>query len=172
MEEIFKDIPNYEGYYQVSNLGNVKSLTKVVNGKSGGLRKLNELILKPRIDTNGYLIVSLCKDSVSKTKKIHKLVAICFLNHIPNGFNLVVNHKNFIRTDNRLENLEIVTMRENSNQKHLPSTSQFTGVCWDKQMKKWRARIVVKGKGKFLGLFTDEIDAANAYINYLKKISC
>lgn len=83
----------------------------------------------------------------------------------------VVNHKNFIRTDNRAVNLEIVTSRENSNLKHLKSSSQFTGVSWYKRSKKWVAMITNEGKNKNLGYFTDEKEAHNAYQNALKQIN-
>ncbi len=118
----------------------------------------------------GYLSVSLCNNGIQKTTKIHKLVAMAFLGQKGDGCKFVVNHKNFIRTDNRSENLELVSMRENTNQKHLKSRSKFTGVIWDSRNKKWRARIHVDGKLKHLGLFVDEIDAHLAYQNELSKL--
>ena len=162
MEEIFKDIPNYEGLYQVSNLGNVKSLT----------RKgcLNDRILKPNTDDGGYLKVNLRKDNKTKTRKIHQLVAEAFLGHTPCGIKLVVNHKNFIRQDNRVENLEIVTSRQNSDQKHLKSSSEYTGVSWAKDKNKWASMISINGKQKNLGYFACELKAAYAYQTELNKL--
>lgn len=157
--EIWKDILDYEGIYQISNLGNVKSL------KFG-----KEKILKTNLDNNGYLILRLCKKGIIKTRTLHQLVAIAFLNHIPDGHNLVVNHKNFIRTDNRVENLEIVTQRENSNLKHLKSTSEFVGVYWCKKLKKWMTCIYMNKKLNYLGYFINEIDANNAYQKALKMV--
>ena len=101
MKEIWKDIPNYEGYYQVSNLGRVNSL------KNNKTKK--DKLLKISIGYDGYFNVGLSKDGVQKRYQVHQLVAIAFLNHKPNGFEKVVNHKNFDKLDNRVENLEIVS---------------------------------------------------------------
>ena len=150
MEE-FRTIKNFENY-QVSNLGNVKSL-----------RFNKERILKKCLDTDGYYRVGLYSNNKLYNKPVHQLVTISFLNHIPCGCKLVVNHINFIRTDNRLENLEIITQRENVNQKHLPSTSKYTGVSWNKNSKKWHSQIIIDKKRVHLGFFINEIDASNAY---------
>ena len=159
MEEIFKDIPNYEGSYQVSNLGNVKSL------KYG-----KERILKPASNGDGYLQVVLRKDGKSKTRTVHQLVAEGFLDHKPCGYKLIVNHINFIRHDNRAENLEIDTTRNNTNLKHLKSSSEYVGVSWDKDADKWMSRILINGKRKYLGRFTCEIEASKAYEKALNEI--
>jgi len=158
MEEIFKDIPNYEGMYQVSNLGNVKSI-----------RFGKEKTLKTGL-TRGYKFFVVCIKRKQKTMYVHQAVAMVFLNHIPCGQTFVVNHKNFNRTDNRLENLEIVTMRENSNQKHFKSTSKYVGVYWNKDRKKWISRIRINRKQIYLGTFNCELKASYAYINALKNI--
>ena len=167
IQEIWKDIPNYEGYYQVSNLGNVKSLARFNNlGK-----RVKEKILKNFVNTtNGYLDVNLSKIGLVKTKRIHQLVAEAFLNHSQKGHKLVVNHKNFNRQDNRVENLEIVTQRENANKAHIKSSSKYVGVSWHKGRKKWMSRIVINGKRKHLGYFFEEIEASNAYLNALLAI--
>jgi hypothetical protein len=99
LKEIWKDIPEYEGMYQISNLGRVKSL------KSG-----KDKILKPREYGRGYMSVSLCKEGESKNFKIHRLVMLAFVGES----DLQVNHKNGIKADNRLENLEYCTASENT----------------------------------------------------------
>lgn len=131
--EKWKDIVNYEGIYEVSNLGNIKSLSRTIlrNGKYPYLSK--ERILNKAIDANGYNVVSLYKNGKQKTCKVHQLVAQSFLNHFSLGYEVVVNHINFIKTDNKVENLEIVTARENSNLKHIKSSSKYVGVSWDKK---------------------------------------
>lgn len=97
MQEKWESIENYNGKYEVSNMGRVKSLCD----KNGRKR---ELILTPRISKNGYLYVNLWGNSKSKTYKIHRLVAekFCAKNDNPQ----CVNHINGVKTDNRAENLE------------------------------------------------------------------
>ena len=99
MREIWIDVRDYEGLYQVSNYGRVKSL------KYG-----KERILSQTPDSDGYLQVILYKDGVREKKKVHKLVAEAFL---PNPNNYAdVHHRNHINTDNRVENLERIDGHE------------------------------------------------------------
>lgn len=97
MQETWKSIEGYEGKYEISNLGRVKSLIDK-NGKK------REQILKPRISKNGYLYLNLWKDSVGKAKKIHRLVADAFCVKPKDA--QCVNHINGVKTDNRADNLE------------------------------------------------------------------
>lgn len=108
--EQWKDIPEFEGIYQISNLGRVKGLSRFVNSKDGGKRPLKEQIIN-FTSYKGYDFVNLWKNQKSKRFSVHRLVALAF---IPNPENKPqVNHKNGIKTDNRLENLEWVTLSEN-----------------------------------------------------------
>ena len=159
MEE-FRDIKGYEGMYQVSNLGRVKSLAR----KSSAGHNVQEKIRKTPVSSSGYPSVVLCKDGDKKMRTVHQLVAIAFLEHKPNGYKgLYVNHINFDRTNNNVTNLEITTARENTNRKHLKSSSKYTGVCWVEPNNKWMAQIKINGKRKYLGLFKCEIAASVAY---------
>ena len=153
--EIFKDIKDYEGIYQVSNLGNVKSLA----------RKgcLTDRVMKPSIDASGYLHIPLSKKGSTNYRKIHKLVADAFLNTEPCGHRLVIKHINQDKSDNRLQNL-------NSSHKYKKSSSKYRGVTWNKKASKWKACIRFKGKQRYLGLFTDELEASEAYQIALKRI--
>ena len=110
-KEIWKDLPNYEGY-QVSNLGRVKSLKRSRKGKNGSLVSVKEKILKPQL-VRGYYRVSLCKNSIVKRYLVHRLVWLAFNSPISEG--LQVNHINEIKTDNRLSNLNLMTPKENVN---------------------------------------------------------
>lgn len=104
MEEIWKDVVGYEGYYQVSNLGRVRSLDKEVNCLKGQKRIAKGKVLKLIPYTNGYLSVRLSADNAQKKVLVHRLVAIAFLpnpNELPE-----VNHKDEVRTNNCLDNLE------------------------------------------------------------------
>jgi hypothetical protein len=164
--EVWKDIPEYEGLYQVSNLGNVRSLDRVCDRG----RKLKGQVLKYALCGSGYFGVSLHKDNKRKTKNIHKLVAYAFLNHKSCGYKLVVNHIDRNRLNNNLYNLEIITQRENANRKHIKSSSKYVGVCWSNSSKQWKSSIRINGKQKHLGFFTDEKEAAQAYQKELNKI--
>ena len=108
MKEEWRSIVGYEGLYEVSNQGKVKSLERM---RSNGL-KCNERILK---ETNhlGYILVTLCKDGKQRQFRVHRLVAMAF---IPNPENKdFIDHINTIRNDNRVENLRWVTRQENRN---------------------------------------------------------
>jgi lambda repressor-like predicted transcriptional regulator len=111
--EVWKDIPEFTGLYQVSSEGRVRSLDRIVfNDGNGALCNLKGKVLKPNSDRGGYLYVSLVKDKVkTKSVKIHRLVATCFCNHPEEATE--VNHKNGLRHDNRAENLEWVTRSQN-----------------------------------------------------------
>ena len=109
MCEEWRDIEGYEGIYQVSNLGRVKSLTRLGSNN----RIFYGTVRKPVIDKNGYCIVTLCKDGKTKNQFIHRLVAQTFL---PNIDNLpVVNHKDENKQNNCVDNLEWCTVKYNTN---------------------------------------------------------
>lgn len=171
-EEIWKDIPEYEGMYQVSNLGRVKSLPRTITYRDGRKGLFKETILKQGISRKGYLKVYLSKKSKKYTVSVHKLVAMAFLGFIPTGTTkgLVVDHKNEIKTDNRVENLQLITNRENCSKCIKNASSKYTGVSWLKSSKKWRARIQIDGKDVHLGLFLTEEGASQAYQKALKSL--
>ena len=158
-KEIWKDVLDYEGGYQVSNLGNVKSL------------KLNkEKILKPGIDSHGYLRVDLFYKGKRKTIKVHQLVAMAFLNHTPDGTTkIVTDHIDNNPLNNRLENLQLISQRENLS-KDKNGTSKYTGVSWDKERNKWRSEIRINGKIKYLGRFNSEEEASEYYQRQLMQL--
>jgi hypothetical protein len=129
MTEIWKDIEGYEGYYQVSNLGRVKSLRRKTKSGNGGFKYIRERILRPG---NGeYLTTPLVKNGVQKTHYVHRLVAIAF---IPNPENKMdVNHKDFNKKNNNVGNLEWTTRKEN--------------IAWNKNNKEIE-EAVKKGRSK------------------------
>lgn len=108
--EIWKDIKDYEGMYQVSNLGNVRSLDYFVNSWQGPRLKKGK-IMNPTDNGNGYKIIGLSKENLRKNHYLHRLVAEAFLE---NPMNLKeVNHKDYNRGNNCVENLEWVSRLEN-----------------------------------------------------------
>lgn len=167
--EIWKDVIGYEGLYQVSNLGNVKSLNRLMQ-KGKNIFTSKEKILKHNIKSNGYSAVVLCLNKIEKTMPIHQLVAMAFLNHNPCGFKLVIDHINDVKTDNRIENLQIVTQRENACKTQGKYSSKYKGVSWHKVAKKWVCKIEINRKSHYLGLFNCEKEAHQAYQNKLKEI--
>lgn len=156
--EEWRDIPNYEGLYQTSDLGRVKSF----------LNKKRVIILKQSLLDTGYLTVTLCCNKNKKSRTIHTLVAESFLNHVSCGYELIVEHKDHIRNNNILINLKIITTRENTDQKHLESTSKYVGV-YLKPKNKWSSAIWINGEQKHLGTFDNEIEASEYYQNALKN---
>lgn len=155
--EIWKDIPNYEGLYKINDFGVVY-----------GIKRKN--IVKTYKNIKGYTLIKLSKNNKCRTFGVHQLVACTFLNHAINGMKHVINHKDLNKDNNYKDNLEIITNRENCNKKHLKSSSSYTGVHYNKINKNWNATISINGKSKYLGTFKNEEEAALAYINYLKTI--
>lgn len=109
MKEEWKPIKDYEGLYEVSNYGNVRSLKR---------NTAHERILKPMFNKDGYMQVCLCKNNHRKTYRIHRLVAVAFVDGYSES-NCVVNHKNEIKTDNRSSNLEWCDVLYNTNYRNM-----------------------------------------------------
>lgn len=149
MKEIWKDIPGYEGLYQVSNLGEVLTLSD---------RWGNKRLLKKLISNDGYYVINLYKNKNPKKFKIHQLIAMAFLDHIPNGHQIVVNHIDNNQLNNHVNNLELVSQRYNSS-----CHKTDVGISWNEERKKWRSQIIINRKDMFLGNFIDKQEALNMY---------
>lgn len=154
-KKVVKKGKNTDGY-EVSSNGEVKSFKQ---GK--------EIIMKQQTDKDGYKRV--CLSYGSRKNKgycfVHQLVWDAFSDQERTD-DLVIDHINRIRDDNRIENLRLVTRRGNSLNKDKAVTSEFPGVCRRERDQRWEANIHIDGKTKWLGSFDYEIEAAAAYINY------
>lgn len=168
--EIWKDIDEYEGLYQISDLGRVKSLKTRVLNRGGSYREVSIKILKLGLDKDGYCLIGLTKNGKYSTKKVHRLVCQAF--H-PNPENLpLVNHKDEDKSNNRKNNVEWCTHRYNSvYSKPKDRTSSYSlGVCWKKNNSNWTAHLFIEGSQKHLGSFKLEKDAGMMYDKAVEKI--
>ena len=156
--EEFRSISGYEGLYEVSNFGNVKSL-------------INNKILKPCLGSRGYYMVRVYKDNKGNTMSIHVLVAMAFLGHKPDGYKIVVDHIDNNKLNNHVSNLQLISNRENTSKDKKNGTSKYTGVTWYNASNKWLAQIAINSKKKNLGLFETEDEAHEAYQKALKMLN-
>ena len=132
MEEIWKDIPGYEGYYQVSCQGNVRSVDREFVNSIGRHCFIKGMPINPRIE-KGYYRLGLKKHQEMKMFNVHRLVALVF---IPNPCNFeTVNHINGVKTDNRVENLEWCTVKQNVNHAYENNLGNYQSKSLDKLRK-------------------------------------
>ena len=126
-KEIWRPVVGYEGLYEVSNFGRVRSIDRIVPYKNGGVQFKRRKILSQKTDKDGYKHVTLCVNNKLKTYMVHRLVAIAF---IPNPLNLPqVNHKDENRTNNYVGNLEWCDAYYNRNYGTCPSKFNTEIIC-------------------------------------------
>lgn len=149
--EIWKEY----GSYKVSNIGNVK-------GKFGRLMKPMRI--------NGYLSVSVCENGSRKNMKVHRLVALCFLDNSENK--PFVDHIDGNPLNNKVENLRWCSNQQNqmNRDKSKNNTSGFKGVSWDKYHQKYKAQIIKDGKPKNLGYFDTPEEASLVYVKASREL--
>lgn len=155
-EEIWRDIEGYECLYQVSNLGRIRSLDRYVDRYTNHLIKVfrKGRLLESHLDKDGYLLVTLCKNNKVKLCRVHRLVAEAF---IPNPNNYpIINHKDEIKDNNCVENLEWCTHKYN--------------LCYGTRLE----RLSKSRKGKGLGnrgrIGTHHTEEAKRRIGQINKI--
>jgi hypothetical protein len=153
-KEIWKDVPGYEGLYQASNLGRIKSGIKIKNQTKSKSKK--------------YLMVYLYKQNVKKTIAVHQVIAMTFLNHTPCGHKIVVDHIDNNPLNNNLINLQLISHRENSIKDKSKTKDLMTGVYVSN--KKWYSQVGYNGKKYHLGVFKTKEEAYLKYINAVKDI--
>ena len=169
MKEVWKDIFGYEGLYKISSYGNVKSLSRTIT-KGNITYVTKDRLLKQSVDTVGYPYVNLSDYKKQKTFRVHQLVAVTFLNHIPNKHKgLVIDHIDGNKLNNMTTNLQLITNKENTSKDRKNKSSKYTGVSWHKQSNKWLAQFKENGTTKYLGTFKTEEQARDAYNNSQNK---
>lgn len=150
--EIWKDVVDYEGYYQVSSLGNVRSLDREVGSSFGTTRKLYGKDFIPQRGKRGYYHVRLSMEGTTKTLKIHQLVAIAFLGHTPSNMKVVVDHIDNDKSNNRADNLQLISQRMNS-----AKDKKIRGVR--KLGNKFNVRLLFEGVERHIGMYETEQEA-------------
>ena len=131
--EIWKEISGYEGYFEVSNLGNFRSKDRIIKYKSNGTRLYPGKSLKTETIVEGYQRIVLMKEAIKKRYMCHRLVAQEF---VPNPDNKpYVNHINGNKADNRAENLEWVTQSENELHSHNVLGNSMRGKTYPRKVE-------------------------------------
>ena len=157
--EVWKDVPDYKGHYQVSNLGNIRSI------KFNKIKKIKHLIsTSKRWRVNLYIKGK----KPSTNNRISVLVAEAFLNHKRSGHKLVVDHIDNNKTNDNLYNLQIITQRQNLT-KDRKNRTGYTGV--NKVGNRFYAGIKIGKKSIWLGSYKTPEEASNAYQKKLYKIN-
>lgn len=125
MEEIWKDIPGYENWYQASSRGRIRSLNREIIKSNGWKQLWPGRILRPSVSTNKYLMVVLTKMGVRRSYTVHRLIISSFIENV--DFKIDVNHIDSNKMNNSIDNLEYATRSENM--RHAYSSGGLTGKC-------------------------------------------
>ena len=179
-KEVWKDIINFEGYYQVSNLGKIRSLDRTIKCKRFGItynKFMKGRILKPAIEGSGYNYVNLKKEGTTKNVKVHRMVAITFLNNVNNL--LEVNHKDENKLNNNVNNLEWCT-RSYNNTYGTKIERSVKNTDYSKRTKNTDYKKIARKTSKLVGqydlnnnlirkILTCDIEKE---LNYNKKVVC
>lgn len=168
MDEEWRDCVGFEGLYQVSNLGKVRSLERFL---SDG-RKRKGQMMKTRVGAKGYVKVGLRDGVQQHTFNVHRLVAIAFIDGYAEG--KVVDHIDGDKTNNSVSNLRWVTQSvNNTNRRECVSLSGETGVEYRSDMAKskpWLARVKIKGKTHNLGYHAKKQGAVEARVKFIEGL--
>ena len=178
VNQVWQDIPDYEGLYQVSNTGLVKSKARICIHKTGRKQRVTEKILKNSTKkSSAYHVVLLSKGGVATGFKVSRLVAKAFIPN-PNNYK-IVNHIDGNKGNNNIENLEWCTATWNNihafevlkrDRKQTQTIkSEHLGIVWDKNRFKWQASLSRNSKDYFVGRFETEEQAFVAREKFKKS---
>jgi hypothetical protein len=180
--EIWVPILGLENQYEVSNFGNVKSISRTINvkrKKGENVRPIKERILSQFLvgkKNNNYFAVQLCVNGRCKTFKVHILMAVSFFYDqylelvISSNEKYIVDHRNENRFDNILSNLQIITNRENITKAIMhKNPNRLMGVKQNRD--KFQSQIFANGQQNYLGTFGTELEAHEAYLKALTEIN-
>lgn len=181
-QEIWKEIPGYEGHFLISNFGRIKSCDRFINHPRGGIRIQKGIIMKCNYDSHGYLLIRLVKNRIGKTFRVHRLVLLSFVG----DSSLYVDHINNIPHDNRLQNLRYVTAKENAHyyrkltnenwvqkDKKKPKEKYLNlpkFISFRKDTNKYSVRMTINNKYKSLGSFKSIKEAEEKIKEYKLKL--
>lgn len=165
--EIWKKVIGYDYEYEISSLGNFRCMNPFHKSNYGVNYKQSK-------DVKGYLRVGLVLNGKTKNIKTHRLVAKYFLKDYEDK--LTVNHIDFIKTNNNVSNLEMMTMAENILHYQCgviskKSSSKYVGIGYHSGINKWTSRVTFKNKRYSLGTYDTENEAIKAYEEFNKNPS-
>jgi len=169
MIEKWVSIKGYEGIYDISNKGRVKSLRRITVRKNGVNLSVREKIIKGSVNSLNYNTIELKKNGNRKFFLLHRLIYQAFIGELIKG--MVIDHKDYDTLNNSPKNLQQITHRENLSKdqfRHNRSSNKI-GVC--KKGNKFESQIHIDGEEKYLGRFISEEEAAQAYQDKLIEIN-
>jgi len=160
-KEIWKFVVGYEGLYEISNFGKIRSVNRIINHSSGGTRLYPGKILSPSTDKDGYLHIHLSKEGKLKYFRIHRLVYHAFKGELPKE----IDHKDRNKLNNNIKNLRPATNSLNQGNREAPKNnlSGYKGIWQEKRTGKWRAAIQKDNKRQWLGSFNNIEEAVAVY---------
>lgn len=169
-KEVWKDVPEYEGFYQVSDMGNVRSVDRTTCKSDGARAFFKGVDITQSKGRGKYVYVELNRIGMAKKFYVHALVAMAFLEYSTWGVDSVIDHIDGDRHNNVLSNLRIISARENvaDGYRRKGTQSGITGAYNDRG--RWMSTIYVDGKCIRLGSFGTKEEAGNAYKTALTEV--
>lgn len=172
-KDIWIDVLDYEGLYQVNLIGQVRSLARKVPHPTVGSITINERILKKYVSPKtGYCYVVLCKEGKTVNRTIHSILMGSFYKINYTGFDryIEIHHIDRNKENNNFDNLCFVTKRYNQNEKHIGKTLTCNYPNVRKQGNYFISRITIKGLRFIIGKFNTEEEAFLAYVEKVNKL--